>query len=189
MTLRRGFKSEAEALAIELRTELALAEHSPINVFELAEYLCIPALPISRFALHLSSASARYFTDTEPEAFSGTTIHHGYRRLVLFNDAHASVRQRSTIAHELAHALLGHPADSLANVDGERNRNPVIEEEASWLAGAILVPKAAAMRITFTGISVPDAAHQYLVSEQMIVYRLRVTGALAIANRRRRTLR
>jgi|WetSurMetagenome_2_1015567.scaffolds.fasta_scaffold62987_3 Zn-dependent peptidase ImmA (M78 family) len=183
MTLRRGFKSEAEELSIELRAELALLEHDPIDVFLLAEHLAIPTVPLSELAPLVSKNAIRYFSDIEPEVFSGTTIHDEYRRLVLYNDSHTEVRQRSTIAHELSHALLGHPADKLANIDGKRNRNPIIEAEASWLSGVILIPKGAAMRIIFAGLSVKDAAKQYMVSEQMMTYRLRVSGAITIARR------
>lgn len=181
--LRRGFKSEAEGLAIELRTELELAAHDPIDIFALAHHLGIPTIPLSQLSEHVSEESLSYFVSSKPEAFSGTTVHRGPARLVLFNDAHTDARCRSTVAHELSHALLWHPPHVLANDLGERNRDAVMEEEANWLAGALLVPKAAAMRVVFHKIPVNVAAQHYMVSEQMMTYRLRVTGATRVATR------
>lgn len=180
---RRGFKSEAEGLAVELRSELELAAHDPIDVFVLARHLGIPTIPLSRLSEHVSTESLGYFVLNEPEAFSGTTIHRGSARLVLYNDAHTDGRCRSTVAHELSHALLWHPPHALANDRGERNRDAAIEDEANWLAGALLVPKAAAMRVVFHKTSVDVAARHYMVSEQMMTYRLRVTGATRVATR------
>lgn len=184
--LRRGFKKEAEELAVELRRELGLVEHAPIDIFALAEHLCIPTVPLSQMAEHATAESVTHFRDTEPAAFSGITIHNGFRRLILFNDAHADVRLNSTVAHELAHALLGHSASPLTNDLGQRNRDAEIEMEADWLAGAILIPMPAAKKIAFGSATLADAAGRYAVSESMLAYRLRVTGALTIAQRYRK---
>lgn len=149
----------------------------------MARHLGIPTIPLSRLSEHISEESLNYFVSGEPEAFSGTTVHRGSARLVLYNDAHTDARCHSTVAHELSHALLWHPPHALANDSGERNRDAVMEEEANWLAGALLVPKAAAMRVVFHKTPVNVAALHYMVSEQMMTYRLRVTGATRVATR------
>lgn len=181
--LKRGFKKEAEDRALELRDELGLFHHAPIDVFALAEWLAIPAVPLSALSDHVPDTHLAHFRHVEPEVFSGVTIHQGTRRLILYNDAHADVRLNSTIAHELAHAILGHDPSPLADDDGKRNRNAVIEAEANWLSGAILVPQPAAMKILFNNHSISDAAAYYAVSESMIRYRLRVSGAQTIFRR------
>lgn len=181
--LRRGFKKEAEELALELRTELGLLHYAPIDVFALAEWLAIPAVPLSALAEYVPDTHLAHFRQVESDVFSGVTIHHGARRLILYNDVHAEVRLNSTIAHELAHAILGHCPSPLADDDGKRTRNAEIEAEANWLSGAILIPQPAAMKILFNNLPVPDAAVQYTVSESMIRYRLRVSGAQTIFRR------
>lgn len=181
--LRRGFKKEAEERALELRNELGLSHYAPIDVFALAEWLAIPAVPLSALAEYVPDVHLAHFRDVESDVFSGVTIHQGVRRLILYNDAHADVRLNSTIAHELAHALLCHSPSPLADDDGKRNRNAEIEAEANWLSGAILVPQPAAMKIIFNNLAVSDAAVQYAVSESMIRYRLRVSGAQTIFRR------
>lgn len=181
--LRRGFKKEAEELALELRNELGLSHRAPIDVFELAEWLAIPAVPLSDLAELVPDVHLMHFRQIESSVFSGVTIHHGARRLILYNDSHTDVRLNSTIAHELAHALLGHCPSPLADDDGKRKRNAEVEAEANWLSGAILVPQPAAMKIVFNNLSVEEAAIHYAVSESMIRYRLRVSGAQTIFRR------
>jgi len=51
-----------------------------------------------------------------------------------------------------------------------------MEEEANWLAGALLISEEAAIEIAKLNISVPEAAERYGGSKQMINFRLSVTG-------------
>ena len=181
--MRRGFKTEAETLSVELRQELSIRDRDPIDVFQLAADLAIPVEMLSSFGGGLSAGALEVLTQTELSAFSGITIHHGFRRLVVLNDAHTDARQRSSLAHELAHALLGHPPSPLTNAIGERHYDKGIEAEANWLAGAILIPGVAARYIAFNCPDRNAAAKKYLVSIEMLSYRLQVTGALAIVKR------
>ena len=43
--MRKGFKTEANAIAREVRKELGLATASPLDVWQLAEHLEIPLIP------------------------------------------------------------------------------------------------------------------------------------------------
>jgi Zn-dependent peptidase ImmA (M78 family) len=52
-----------------------------------------------------------------------------------------------------------------------------MEDEAQWLAGALLVTEDAALWIARSETPVPAGAAQFGVSESMINYRLNVTGA------------
>jgi Zn-dependent peptidase ImmA (M78 family) len=52
-----------------------------------------------------------------------------------------------------------------------------VEDEANWLAGALLIPEDATLVIARRGISLSDAAAHFGVSEKMVEYRLNVTGA------------
>jgi hypothetical protein len=50
MALRRGFKSEANWLARNVRDELGIASHLPLCPWRLAELLGFPVISISEFA-------------------------------------------------------------------------------------------------------------------------------------------
>jgi Zn-dependent peptidase ImmA (M78 family) len=55
--------------------------------------------------------------------------------------------------------------------------NQNIEDEAQWLAGALLLTEDAALWIVREGASAPVAAEHFGISEQMVTYRVNVTGA------------
>jgi Zn-dependent peptidase ImmA (M78 family) len=86
--------------------------------------------------------------------------------------------------HELAHGFLGHPPCETFDCDGERNYNGGIEAEASFLSGCLLITNEAAWHIIRNGL-ISQARGMYGVSEAMLSYRLRVSGAQTIYNRAR----
>jgi len=78
--------------------------------------------------------------------------------------------------HELAHAFLGHRATPLLQGDGERHFDQLIEAEAHFLGGALLITNEAAYRIARRSLE-DTAAAVYGVSQQMLQYRLQISGA------------
>lgn len=97
-------------------------------------------------------------------------------RVILYNDSNTAARQNSDIAHELAHGLLLHePRQAIVN--GCRAYDKAEEDEASWLAGCLLVPRQAAVRIAKSGQPESDAADEYGVSTEMLSWRLNAIGA------------
>lgn len=184
MALRRGFKSEANSIAREIRVELGLGQTAPLDVFALASLLSIPLLPLSRLGISTPGAVGHFF-DVEPGAFSAVTVFRGNQRIVTYNDRHALSRQTSDIAHELAHALLLHPPVVALDASGCRVWDSEIEEEADWLAAAMLVTEEAAVQIARSGRDLRAAARALGVSQQMLQFRLNVTGARRRAGVRR----
>ena len=91
MKLRRGFKSEATKLALEVRAELGLGPLDGLDLLGLAQHLEIPVVPLSSLAP--DSAKIHYFLSDEREAFSTLTAFDGYRRMIVHNDSHSKVRQ------------------------------------------------------------------------------------------------
>jgi Zn-dependent peptidase ImmA (M78 family) len=63
------------------------------------------------------------------------------------------------------------------------------EAEAAWLAGALLISDEAAMRIAKAAQPTSLAAEEYGVSEKMVIFRLRVTGARIRVERAQRYYR
>jgi hypothetical protein len=106
--LRRGFKKEAHALAREVRADLGLTPADPLDPFALASFLEIPVYPLSDLR-DGAAEEVRHLMERDPSAFSAVTIFESMRKTIWHNDGHALVRQRSNLAHEIAHALLFHP--------------------------------------------------------------------------------
>ncbi|MHB8294317.1 MAG: ImmA/IrrE family metallo-endopeptidase [Acidimicrobiales bacterium] len=176
MGYRRGFKSEANATAGEVRAELGLKALDRLDPSALANHLEVPIVRLSDYARDAPFA-LRYFGEVEVEAFSAGTVFDGPRRTIVHNDSHSPARQASNLTHELSHALLLHAPTPALDHRGCRLWNQNIEDEAQWLTGALLVTEDAALWITRSGMSSAGAASHFGVSEQMINYRLNVTGA------------
>jgi Zn-dependent peptidase ImmA (M78 family) len=183
---RRGFKTEANNLADELRRELKLGPLDCLDPQALAELLKIPILDLSDLAAE--SPALLHLLNVEPDVFSAVTVFRGWKRTIVHNDAHALVRQNSNLAHELSHGVLGHPPTAALDDRGCRHWNQGVEDEASWLAGILLVPEAATIEIVRRGLDLRSAGEHFGVSTKMIQFRLNATGAVKRVQRMRRAV-
>lgn len=181
MAYRHGFKTEANDIAREVRSELGLSALAAFKPIDLANHLAIRILTLSDFCETVPQVQC--LLSVERSAFSAITVFRGSERMIVHNDAHAPTRQQSNLTHELAHALLMHPPVPALDSRGCREWNNDIEDEAAWLAGALLVTEDVALAIARGDPSYVDACRQLGVSRRMMTYRLNVTGA------RRRVIR
>ncbi|MEY9967602.1 Zn-dependent peptidase ImmA (M78 family) [Streptacidiphilus sp. MAP12-16] len=176
MALRHGFKAEANRLAVQVRKELGIAPADPLSPARLAEHLLIP---IKTFSSAIAEEPrVAVLLGSEKEAVSALTVHLGSRRVIWVNDSHEPARQNSSVDHEAAHALLQHPPGPALDVRGCRHWDGEVEEEANWLAGSLLITNEAAWSIARRKVTRDSAMFQYGVSEQMLTWRLNVSGAL-----------
>jgi Zn-dependent peptidase ImmA (M78 family) len=186
MGFRRGFKTEANGLAADVRAELGLGMFDALNPHALADWLEIPIVRLSEFVDEAPAVA--HLLEVEQEVFSAVTVFAGPRRTIVHNDAHAHTRQHSNLAHELAHALLLHPPTPALDNVGCRHWDQDVEDEASWLGGVLLVPESAAIAIAKGRWTAPDAAEHFDVSPAMIRFRLNATGAVRRVQRSRRAM-
>lgn len=163
--------------------ELGLSITARLDPWQLAHRLDIPVLALSDLGEHAPGA-LHHFQQVDASEFSAVTVFRGSRRVVVHNDAHSRGRQASDVGHELAHGLLLHEPSPALDHDRSRLWNPEMEEEADWLAGAILVSDEAAFSIAARRVPIDLAAEHYGVSEPMMRFRLNVTGAYRRAARR-----
>ena len=176
MDLRRGFKTEANKIAREVRAELGLRPAAPLDPWSLARHVDIPVLPLSHFA-HQAREAVKHFHNVERGAFSALTVFNGSHRLIVYNDAHSKGRRASDLAHELAHALLQHRPGPAMDDGGCRFWDNKQEDEATWLAAALLVSEEAALLTARDRRPLGEAAAEYGVSESLMSFRLNVTAA------------
>ena len=171
----RGFKAQANRIVTDVRNEIGLSPFDPLDPHKLALHLDIPIIGLSEL---LNEAPAiDHLLYTESAVFSAITVFCGSRRTIVHNDAHVLSRQASNLSHELSHGLLLHPPTPALDDIGCRYWNQDIEDEATWLAGALLIPEATALAIAKGRWSVSSAALRFGVSCAMIRYRLNATGA------------
>ena len=178
MGLRRGFKTEADWYAADVRRSLGLEAGDPLCPWSLADHLDHIVVPLGEYAAAHPREVALLRGQTGPKGFSAVTLCVGGDRLVIYNDRHAPTRQAADIAHELAHGLLMHQPMPLTSGTGARHYDRASEDEAHWLGPALLVSREAALMIARGGEAPATAAARYKVSLQLMQMRLRMTGAL-----------
>jgi hypothetical protein len=172
-----GFKTRANRIAVKVRSDLGLSAEEPLDPWQVCEHFEIDVIRLSSLRSPTGELVGDHFLRVERGVFSAITVVCGMRRAIVHNDWHALVRQRSNLMHEIAHALLGHRATPLLTGNGERHFDQMIEAEAHFLGGSLLITNEAAYRIARYGLegTAPDL---YGVSERMLRYRLQVSGAM-----------
>jgi len=183
---RRGFKKEAGELALEVRREMRLRLSDRLDPRALAAHLGIPVFELDELVmLGMKRASVEQLMKHGRSEFSAAMFEMGGRRLIVANPTHSAGRQASNIVHEISHVLLEHePPDQLI-VAGCRRWDEVMEGEADWLAGELLVPRDAALELARREADVRASAARYGVSEAMMQWRLNHSGARKQAARER----
>jgi Zn-dependent peptidase ImmA (M78 family) len=133
----------------------------------------------------------RHLTSTARESWSAATLRNGNESLIIINSGHALTRQNNSLAHEIGHVVLRHePAKMYVTPDGlmmMSEYNLEHEEEATWFAGAILVPRDALLDVSRRGLSNQDAAEHFGVSVKLLAMRRNRTGVDIQLTRQRGT--
>jgi Zn-dependent peptidase ImmA (M78 family) len=179
MQFERGFKSWTERVALSLRDDLGLPPDGALDPQQLAEYLSVRIVTPYEIS-GMSEYDLKQLIDTDPWGWSAVSISQGKFSLIIYNPRHSKARQASDIMHELAHLILDHsPATLIPSLDGKfvmRSYNEAQENEANWLAWALLLPRDVLIRCKKRALSPAQIAQNYGVSEKLVNFRLRVTG-------------
>ncbi|MFC8175272.1 MULTISPECIES: ImmA/IrrE family metallo-endopeptidase [unclassified Streptomyces] len=187
--MRRGFKAEAKRLALEVREELGVTAHEPMDPYALAELYGIDVFTLHEVAEDHSGAMAalRHFTEVRPDVFSAAVLCLGRRRVIVENSGHERPRRVSTLAHEMSHVLLEHEFTTLLRTSGRecRDSDHDQESEAAELSGELLLPFDAARRLAHNGVPDESVAARFGISTEFARWRMNATGARRIAQRAR----
>ena len=176
MPLRRGFKTESERRAGDLWEAMGLRPSDAMDGIGLAKYLgCIV-----RCADELVDiAKLKELQRIQDNAFFACTFELSNNRRAIVYSPLSPERINSDVAHEVAHVLLDHRLTRLTRILGVafQSCDTTQEEEANWLAGCLLLPRVALMHDLKKRMSVKRIATSRVLSEQMVHYRINVTGA------------
>lgn len=177
MSLARGFAAHAEMIAEEVRAGLGLTPFQRLDPLRLAEDLEIPVVALSALAVvagddQRAQGGISLLTGQQNSALSAVTVFRGSKRVIVHNDSHTAGRQASNLSHELAHGLLLHQPRPALDQTGCRDWDAAIEEEASYLGGALLIPGKAARGAITLHRSITQVAAQYGTSDEMARWRL-----------------
>lgn len=186
--MRRGFKTEAERLADRTRAHLGLQPHAHMPIRDLAAHLNVKIYSADDL---VGRADLEELNQLQPGAFSAATFHlPGGQTAIVSNPFNEPGRINSDIAHEIAHLLLGHDVREIQQLGGHTffTCDPEQEEEANWLVGCLLLPRALLLREAFAGSDPAAIAQKHHVSVPMARFRLNASGVLLQAQRARRRL-
>jgi hypothetical protein len=200
--MRRGFKAESERRATSLRSAISCSETRTPDLADLAAHLRVAVLPADHL-LDGGSEELLRLHDIQPGCFSAATFSPpGSRHIVVYNpvsldgqilstaEARVDGRTRSNVAHEFAHIVLGHDIRQVQKIGGQHffTCNPEQEEEANWLAGALLLPRPLLLIAVRNDLTNEEIAEQNHVSVDMARFRTNATGVrMQVARTRRST--
>jgi Zn-dependent peptidase ImmA (M78 family) len=178
----RGYKAWCERYASEKRQELGLRPEAPLNPHLLAANLGIQVLTPHKIP-NLSATAIETLLKNDgktPSCWSAVTLVVGAKTIVILNSSHSLGRQSNDLAHELAHRIRSHETHSMeVSSDGIMlisEYDKLQEAEADWLAGCLLLPREALVKIQSNKTDSEDAAQMFGVSVKMLKYRLSMTG-------------
>lgn len=183
---RHGFKKEAEDLAIAVRIAMGLGWRDCLDPRALAKHVGVPVYELTELvAVGMPEDSLRHLLGRGKSEFSAALFQRNGTKLIVANPVHSRGRQASNIVHEVAHLLLEHePAEAVIEA-GCRRWDAMMEREADWLAGELLVPRQAALDIARRDMDVGACAQHFGVSVAMMNWRLNHSGARKQAERER----
>lgn len=175
----RGFKTKADKLSVSLREELGLKYYEPICAFDLCKHLDIKVLTPKEVPELLPRDIHQM--DSDIEIWSALTFPLGNEKnLIIHNPQHSSRRQQSNLMHEISHVLCGHKVSKdpiVLMLSGFlRNHNENDEREAEWLGSCIQLPRAALLWALKRGMDNEEIAEYYNASDDMVRYRINITG-------------
>jgi hypothetical protein len=180
--VRRGFKTEAKRLALELRAEIGLDAHSPFSPYAFADEYGIPVIQMS----NLNGPARDHFLQAEGSALSGALVPVGTGVAILENDAQPPARRRTTMCHELAHVVLEHEFGVSLSADERKcGLGGDQEDEADWLSGEMLIPYDGAFRLARANATDQQAAELFDVSLAVARWRMNHSGARKVVERTR----
>ncbi len=175
MTLRRGFKAEAEREAARVRRELGLAPHDRLDPRELARHL---GLAIVDAADLVTMSELEELERLQSFSFSAATFEIQNRKIIVVSPLRSVGRQNSDLAHELSHVMLKHDLSEIKELDGMpfRTCRPDEEEEATAFGGTLLLPRPLLLSAARRRASVEQIANDYDVTVEMARFRYSTTG-------------
>lgn len=183
MTLRRGFKAEAEREAVRARKALGLAPHDPLDPADLARNLGIAVVDAATL---VDLAELEELERLQAFAFSAATFEIEGRKIIVFSPLRSVGRRNSDIAHELAHVMLKHDLAEIRELNGMpfRTCRPEEEEEATAFGGTLLLPRPLLLSAARRRASVEQMATDFVVTPEMARFRFNSTGVAKQLGRR-----
>lgn len=177
--MKRGFKAYAERLSLSARSKLRIRPYDRLDPWTFLpgagllvwEPKDVPGIDPK----HIVQLTVR-----DPDSWSGAMVQGVKGTAIIINPAHPKTRQANTLMHEWSHLELKHKPNRVDLFDHGlamlSDYPPELEEEADWLAGAMLAPRDGLAHFARKGAKNEEIAEHFGISEQLAGWRRRMTG-------------
>lgn len=179
--LKRGFKAQAERLAIEYREKLRIHPCAPLCAFKLSEHLEISVCSATEFVTKENEIALLSGTNEVECGWSALTmLTKAGNRIIIHNPFHSTARQQSDLMHELAHIICKHEMEE-TKYDfplpfGMRNFDELQEEEAKCLGATLQIARPGLLWSKKRNMSHDEIALHFNSSVDMVTYRMNTSG-------------
>jgi Zn-dependent peptidase ImmA (M78 family) len=187
---RRGFKSWCEKVSLGFRRDLSVSPSDALCPRSLANHLSVEIWTPHEVANAggLDPKFLNYLLKKDQESWSAVTLVVPQVKIIIPNTAHSPARQNSDLMHELAHHVLDHrPAIVNTTAQGLMfldDYDKLQEDEADWLGGALLIPRAALLEKSSELKQQARIADHFGTSQEMVRWRIQTTGVGVQLSRR-----
>jgi Zn-dependent peptidase ImmA (M78 family) len=177
--MRRGFKSWAEAEALNQRQKLRLLPNDHLPAKSLAEAYSIRILTPHNLPKALPE-DLKQLTKVDPESWSAFSVSFRELGLIICNPSHSQKRFESDVMHEIAHRICGHRLSQIIKFTDTdlylREYKEDEEIEATWLGGCLQLPRSALLWALKQGLTHNQISDRFIASNAMVTYRVNITG-------------
>lgn len=181
-----------ERIALKIREFAAAPVDQPLNPWKLAPFVKIRVMNLRDIA-GLSDESRRLLLGDSGKGWSGGAsrpLPDGWR-LVFLNPNHTRERQAATLMEEICHVILGHSPTQLLHEEATnkgvrfRNFDENQEEVAYSVGAAALIPYFPLKLAVRAGLTSDKIARKFVVSRELVEYRIKVCRLWAEYKERR----
>jgi hypothetical protein len=179
----RGLRGLVRVTLTELLDPWALAPEVGLRVVDLAGRSDLSSACDGNFDVLHGEGNDCWSGGVFPEPLPDGTF------LCLLNPRHSHRRNKITLMEEIVHAHLKHKPTKLIMSDcglQVRDYNTANEQEAYGVGAAVLLPWQTFFKHLNAGMTAESISSMYDVTEALVQYRIKITGASKLYNARQR---
>jgi len=181
-----------ESAAFALRRLAEIGPHDCLDPWKLAPKLKLAVLD-GRVALKsLNERDRQRLLGEDRFSWSGGVYPKPFPDgtcLCILNPTHSKRRNKVTLMEEIAHSYLNHKPSGLRVIEDGlevREYNKAQEQEAYGVGAAALIPWLTFFPLVNSGRTIEQLADHYDVTRDLIIYRIKITGAFRVFQARQR---
>lgn len=176
MSLDYAFRQRCEKIAVEQRHLLQIRPYAPMPASVLVDYHRVLVLRPAELPGVAEEDAQRLESHRD---WDGILLPHlpDHPPVIVLRPDLPPARRESTIMHEMAHLLLRHAPVTWDAASGSLTpRRSQDEHEATYLGGCLQIPRVGLVFALQTKFGVKRTAEYFGASDQMVSYRMNVTG-------------